>query len=76
MPQSSGSPQTPKCVAESQEGRRQKLILAMLFSTVLALAGEVTGTAGPNADEQTDIRNGKVNGQKLTFEVLHDGRPM
>jgi len=32
--------------------------------------GEVTGTAGPNADKQWTIQKGKLDGQKLTFEVL------
>lgn len=30
----------------------------------------LTGTAGPNADEQKAIRAGKVDGNKITFEVL------
>jgi hypothetical protein len=34
--------------------------------------GQVTGTAGPNADKQWSIRNGKLEGQKLTFEVAID----
>jgi len=83
-----------------------KLFVAILFSALLALAGDltgnwsgsfdtqgpegnvkestaylqlkqagetVTGTAGPNAGEQMDISNGKLNGQKLTFEILHGG---
>lgn len=32
--------------------------------------GEVTGTAGPNAEKQWTIRKGKLDGRKLTFEVL------
>jgi hypothetical protein len=31
--------------------------------------GEVTGTAGPNAEKQWAIQKGKLDGQKLTFEV-------
>jgi hypothetical protein len=31
---------------------------------------EVTGTAGPSADKQWTIQKGKLDGQKLTFEVL------
>ena len=31
--------------------------------------GTVAGTAGPNAEKQWALRNGKLNGQKLTFEV-------
>lgn len=33
-------------------------------------AGEVTGTAGPKSDQQWPLRKGKLDGQKLTFEVL------
>ena len=31
--------------------------------------GKVAGTAGPNAEKQWALRNGKLDGQKLTFEV-------
>ena len=34
--------------------------------------GEVTGTAGPNTEKQWPIRKGKLDGQKLTFEVPTD----
>lgn len=34
---------------------------------------ELTGTAGPNADQQWAIQKGKVEGNKATFEVLADG---
>ncbi len=34
--------------------------------------GEVTGTAGPNEDKQWPLRKGKLDGQKLTFEVVTD----
>jgi hypothetical protein len=34
--------------------------------------GVVEGTAGPNIDKQWDIRNGKLDGNKLTFEVPAD----
>jgi hypothetical protein len=30
---------------------------------------ELTGTAGPSADNQRKIENGKVDGDKLSFEV-------
>lgn len=34
----------------------------------------LTGTAGPNEEKQFDIRNGKVDGGKILFEVaLEDG---
>lgn len=32
-------------------------------------AQQVTGTAGPSAERQNEIRKGKVDGDKLTFEV-------
>jgi hypothetical protein len=31
--------------------------------------GEVTGTAGPNSEKQWSLQKGKLDGQKLTFEV-------
>jgi len=34
---------------------------------------ELTGTAGPNADQQWKIEKGKVEGNKVTFEVVADG---
>jgi hypothetical protein len=34
--------------------------------------GVVTGTAGPNAEQQWPLRSGKLDGQKLTFEVRTD----
>jgi hypothetical protein len=36
------------------------------------LEGAVTGTAGPSSEKQWSVRNGKLDGQKLTFEVLTD----
>jgi len=37
-------------------------------------AGSVTGTAGPNVDKQWSLRDGKLTGRKLTFEVaMEDG---
>ena len=36
--------------------------------------GSVTGTAGPNEEKQFSLRNGKLDGRKLTFEVvMEDG---
>jgi len=36
--------------------------------------GAVTGTAGPNAEKQWSLQKGKLEGQKLTFEVtMEDG---
>jgi hypothetical protein len=34
---------------------------------------ELTGTAGPNAEKQWPIQKGKVEGDKLNFEVQSDG---
>ena len=34
--------------------------------------GTVTGTAGPNVEEQMPIQKGKLQDQKLTFEVVTD----
>lgn len=34
--------------------------------------GVVQGTAGPNIDKQWEIKNGKLDGNKLTFEVQAD----
>ncbi len=34
---------------------------------------ELTGTAGPNSNEQWPILKGKVEGNKVTFEVQSDG---
>jgi len=30
---------------------------------------KLTGSGGPNESEQNEIRNGKVEGEKLTFEI-------
>jgi len=35
-------------------------------------SGEVTGTAGPAVDKQWTLRKGKLDGQKLTFELPTD----
>ena len=34
---------------------------------------KVTGTAGPNEDQQWTIRNGKLEAGKLTFDVVPEG---
>ena len=34
--------------------------------------GEVTGTAGPAVEKQWNVQKGKLEGQKLTFEVRLD----
>jgi hypothetical protein len=45
----------------------------------LKLVGQtVTGTVGPNESDQKEISNGKLDGNKLTFELVHrpDRAPM
>lgn len=34
--------------------------------------GQVTGTAGPNAEKQWAVQNGKLDGNKLTFEIRNE----
>ncbi|MDQ3009089.1 MAG: hypothetical protein M3X11_00075 [Acidobacteriota bacterium] len=34
---------------------------------------ELTGTAGPSSDQQWTIEKGKIDGNKVTFEVRADG---
>ena len=42
----------------------------------LKLSGQtVTGTAGPDESDQRAISNGKLDGKKLTFEVMHGEGP-
>ena len=38
--------------------------------------GKVTGTAGPNADEQHEIQNGKTQDDKISFEVAGENGAM
>lgn len=39
------------------------------FMNLTLNGNAVTGTAGPNAEEQMAIRNGKLEGNKLTFDI-------
>jgi hypothetical protein len=34
---------------------------------------EITGTVGPNEDEQAAIQKGKIEGNKITMEAEHNG---
>jgi hypothetical protein len=34
---------------------------------------DITGTVGPNEDEQFPIQKGKIEGDKISIEVDHDG---
>jgi hypothetical protein len=36
----------------------------------------ITGTVGPNEDEQFAIQKGKIDGDKITLEVDHEGNTM
>lgn len=38
--------------------------------------GKVTGTAGPSADQQHEIRNGKAENGKISFEVAGEDTTM
>jgi hypothetical protein len=35
---------------------------------------EITGTVGPNEEEQAAIQKGKIEGNKITMEAEHHGR--
>jgi hypothetical protein len=35
---------------------------------------DITGTVGPNEDEQFPIQKGKIEGDKITIEADHDGQ--
>ena len=35
---------------------------------------EITGTVGPNEDEQAAIQKGKIEGNKISMEAEHHGR--
>jgi hypothetical protein len=37
---------------------------------------DITGTVGPNADEQFPIQKGKIEGDKITLEADHDGHTL
>ncbi len=40
-----------------------------ILMTLTQSGEDVTGTAGPSADRQQGIQNGKVRGDQLTFEI-------
>jgi len=37
---------------------------------------DITGTVGPNEEQQFPIQTGKIDGDKITLEADHDGHPM
>lgn len=37
---------------------------------------DITGTVGPNDDEQYPIKSGKIEGNKVTLEADHDGHTL
>ena len=44
----------------------------MAYLDLKETGGTVTGTAGPDSEKQWSLRKGKLDGQKLTFEVAMD----
>ena len=44
-----------------------------ILMTLKQSGEEVTGTAGPTAERQNEIRGGKVSGDKFTFELTDGG---
>jgi len=36
----------------------------------------ITGTVGPNEEQQFPIQKGKIDGDKITLEADHDGHPL
>lgn len=45
----------------------------MAYMDLKQKGAELTGTAGPSQDEQWPLQNGKVEGDKLTFDVQSGG---
>lgn len=43
------------------------------YMTLTQKGAELTGTAGPNENQQWPLQNGKVDGAKVTFDVMADG---
>ena len=41
--------------------------------TLKQSSGEITGSVGPNADEQAAIQKGRIEGNKITMEAEHHG---
>src|SRR5262245_56677021 len=57
-------------VITSPDGEKKD---AMAFMDLKQKGAELTGTAGESPDKQWAIQNGKVDGNKVTFEVQTDG---
>jgi hypothetical protein len=45
---------------------------AMAFLVLKQTGDSITGTAGPNEQQQFTIKTGKIDGDKITLEVAHD----
>ncbi len=45
---------------------------AQAFMDLKQKGAELTGTAGPNPNQQWAIQKGKIEGNKITFEVQSD----
>lgn len=46
---------------------------ATAFLMLKQTGGDITGTVGPNEDEQFPIQKGKIEGDKITLVAEHDG---
>lgn len=46
---------------------------ATAFLMLKQSGGDITGTVGPNEDEQFPIQKGKIEGDKITLVAEHDG---
>jgi len=57
-------------VITSPDGEKKD---AMAFMDLKQKGAELTGTAGESPDKQWTIQKGKVEGNKVTFEVQTDG---
>ena len=54
--------------ASDQNGETKTAVLILKQS-----GSDITGTVGPNEDEQFPIQKGKIEGDKITLEADHEG---
>jgi hypothetical protein len=47
-----------------------------LVMTLTQTGSELTGTAGPDDGAPTALRNGKVDGDTVTFDIQHEDAPL
>ncbi len=43
------------------------------FLVLKQTGNDITGTVGPNEDQQFEIQKGKIEGDKITLQVDHEG---